>query len=245
MPLDMSTLVYINYKAKIKDVGELIEATVEEEAKKFGVYDPAQKYEPRLVAIGEGWVLKGLDEALMAADVGEKTSVEVPPEKGFGQRDSNKVKMIPLRKFGEKASELRVGDEVEIDKKIGIIRFVGSGRAQIDFNHKLAGKTLLYEVEVIKKLETDKDKIIALIKRRIPIEEEKIGFTIEDNSIKIQLHSDLYLLEGIQIIKKAISNDLFKFIKSIDKVYFIELYESEKTTEPSRLKEEKTTQEEV
>ncbi|MCP8303967.1 MAG: FKBP-type peptidyl-prolyl cis-trans isomerase [archaeon] len=245
MPLDAGTLAYINYTAKIKDVGEVIEVTVEDEAKKLGVHDPAQRYEPRLVAIGEGWVLKGLDEALMAADVGEKVSVEVPPEKGFGQRDPSKVKMIPLRKFGEKASELRIGNEVEIDNKIGIVRFVGSGRAQIDFNHRLAGKTLLYEVEVVKKLETDRDKIVALIKRRIPIEEEKIEFTIEDGSIKIQLPSDLYLVEGIQIIKRAISNDLFKFIKAISKVYFIELYESKKPSEPTGPEEEKATQEEA
>jgi len=240
MPLDVGTLVYINYTASIKDVGEVIEVTVEDKAKKLGVYDPAQRYEPKLIAIGEGWVLKGLDEALLAIDIGKKISVEVPPEKGFGQRDPSKVKMIPLRKFGEKASELSVGDEVEIDNKIGIVRFIGSGRAQIDFNHKFAGKTLLYDVEVIKKLETENDKIVALIKRRIPLEEEKIEFTIEEDSIKIQLPSELYLIEGIQIIKKAISNDLFKFIKVVNKVYFIELYESKKPTETTKLKKEKT-----
>lgn len=244
MPLDAGTLVYINYTAKIKDVEKVIEVTVEDEAKKLGVHDPAQRYEPRLVAIGEGWVLKGLDEALMTADVGEKISVEVAPEKGFGQRDPSKVNMIALRKFGKKASELRIGDEIEIDNKIGIVRFVGSGRAQIDFNHRLAGKTLLYEVEVVKKLETDREKVVALIKRRIFIEEEKIDFTIEDDNIKIQLPRDLYLVEGIQIIKRAISNDLFKFIKVISKVYFIELYESKKPFEKTEPEEEKTTQEE-
>ena len=242
MSLDIGTLAYINYTAKIKDVGEIIEVTVEDEAKKLGVYDPAQRYEPKLVAIGEGWVLKGLDEALMTMSVGKKMSLEVPPEKGFGQRDPSKVKMISLRKFGEKASDLRIGNEVEIDNKIGIVRFVGSGRAQIDFNHRLAGKTLLYEVELVKIVETDQNKIVALIKRRIPMEEEKLDFTIEDDSIKIQLPNNLYLIEGIQIIKRAISNDLFKFIKTIRKVYFIELYESKKPSEISTPKEEKIIQ---
>ncbi|MEM3539219.1 MAG: hypothetical protein QXM29_05560 [Nitrososphaerales archaeon] len=40
--------------------------------------------------------------------------------------------------------------------------------------------------------------------------------------------SDLYLLEGLQIIKRAISNDIFKFVKNVNKVYFIELYEGKK-----------------
>ncbi|MEM3383575.1 MAG: FKBP-type peptidyl-prolyl cis-trans isomerase [Nitrososphaerales archaeon] len=230
MPLEAGTLVYVNYVAKIKDTNEVIDVTIEEEAKKLGVHDPSRKYEPRLIAVGEGWVLKGLDEALASANIGDKISVEIPPEKGFGQRDPSKVKMIPLRKFGEKASEVRIGDEVEIDNKIGIVRFIGSGRAQIDFNHRLAGKTLIYDVEIIRKVETDRDKIISLIKRRIPVEEDKIELTIEDDSAKIKLPSDLYLLEGLQIIKRAVSNDIFKFVKNVNKVYFIELYEGKKTT---------------
>jgi peptidylprolyl isomerase len=246
MPIETGTLVYVNYIAKVKDTNEIIEVTVEDEAKKLGVHDPSRKYEPKLIAIGEGWVLKGLDEALASANIGDKISVEIPPEKGFGQRDPTKVKMIPLRKFGEKASEVRVGDEVEVENKIGIVRFVGSGRAQIDFNHRLAGKTLIYDVDIMRKVETDKDKIIALIKRRIPVEEDKIELIIEDDSVKIKLPADLYLLEGLQIIKRAISNDIFKFIKNANKVYFIELYEGKKPTAPTSAQpeQEKATKEE-
>jgi peptidylprolyl isomerase len=248
MPIETGTLVYVNYIAKVKDTNEVIEVTVEDEAKKLGVHDPSRKYEPKLIAIGEGWVLKGLDEALASANIGDKISVEIPPEKGFGQRDPTKVKMIPLRKFGEKASEVRVGDEVEVENKIGIVRFVGSGRAQIDFNHRLAGKTLIYDVDIMRKVETDKDKIIALIKRRIPVEEDKIELIIEDDSVKIKLPADLYLLEGLQIIKRAISNDIFKFIKNANKVYFIELYEGKKPTAPAptpaQPEQEKATKEE-
>jgi len=246
MSIETGTLVYVNYIAKIKDTNEVIEVTIEDEAKKLRVHDPSRRYEPRLVAIGEGWVLKGLDEALVSANVGDKISVEIPPEKGFGQRDANKMKLIPLRKFGDKASEIRVGDEVEVDNKIGTVRFVGSGRAQIDFNHRLAGKILLYDVEVIRKVETDRDKMIALIKRRIPVEEDKIELNIENDSVKIKLPSDLYLSEGIQIIKRAISNDIFKFIKEVSNVYFIELYEGKKPTAqaPTKPEQEKTAQEE-
>ncbi len=246
MPLEKGTLVYANHIAKIKDTNEVIEVTTEDEAKKLGVHDPSRKYEPRLIATGEGWVLKGLDEALASANIGDKISVEIPPEKAFGQRDPSKMKMIPLRKFGDKASEVRVGDEVEVENKIGIVRFVGSGRAQIDFNHRLAGKTLLYNVDIIRKVETDRDKIIALIKRRIPVEEEKIELNMEDDSVKIKLPNDLYLSEGLQIIKRAISSDVFKFIGGVSKVYFIELYEEKKPTAPasSKLEQEKSIQEE-
>lgn len=228
MPIESGTLAYVNYTAKVKETGEILEVTKEEEAKKLAVHDPSQRYEPRLVAIGEGWVLKGLDEALMGANLGESITVEIPPDKAFGVRDANKVKMIPIRKFGERASELRVGQEVEVDNRIGIVRFIGSGRAQVDFNHRLAGKTIIYDAEVVKKLEGDQEKIMALLRRRLPIEEAKVNLTIEEDAVKILLPSEVYLAEGLQIVKKAFSNDVFKFVKSVSKVYFTELYETKK-----------------
>ena len=61
MSFEKGTLIYVNYTAKVKDTGEAIESTVEEEAKKLNIYDPERRYEA-LVSVGEDWVLKGLDE---------------------------------------------------------------------------------------------------------------------------------------------------------------------------------------
>src|SRR6476661_10117359 len=127
MTLEKGSLVLVDYTAKVKDTNEIFETTYEEEAKKSDLYDPTRKYEPRLVSIGEGWVLKGLDEALASANSGDKLSVEITPDKGFGERDPSKVRMIPLRKLGEKADEVKVGDEIELDDRRGIVRYIGSG----------------------------------------------------------------------------------------------------------------------
>ena len=64
MSFEKGTLIYVNYTAKVKDTGEAIESTVEDEAKKLNIYDAERRYEPRLVAVGEDWVLKGLDEQI-------------------------------------------------------------------------------------------------------------------------------------------------------------------------------------
>ena len=64
MSLDKGSLVYINYTAKIKDTDEVIETTYEAEAKKLGTHDPTKRHGPKLVCVGEGWVLQGLDEVL-------------------------------------------------------------------------------------------------------------------------------------------------------------------------------------
>ena len=101
MPFDKGSLILLDYTARIKDNGEIFETTIEEDAKKSNLHDPSRTYEPRLISVGEGWVLKGLDEAITSIDVGQKLSIEISPDKGFGERDTNKVRMSPQRKLGE------------------------------------------------------------------------------------------------------------------------------------------------
>jgi peptidylprolyl isomerase len=224
MPLDKGSLILVDYTAKVKDSNEIFDTTREEEAKKTNFYDPTHKYEPRLVSIGEGWVLKGLDEALSSANVSDKLDVEVPPEKGFGKRDDSKIRMIPQRKLGDKADEVGVGDEIEIDTRRAIVRYIGSGRIQVDFNHRFAGKTLLYDVNILKKLDSDSEKVVALIKRRMSLDEGKLQINLAAPNLDIELPEDVYLAEGLQIVKRAVANDIFKFVPTIKNIKFIETY---------------------
>lgn len=228
MTFDKGSLILLDYTARIKDNGEIFETTIEEDAKKSNLYDPTRKYEPRLISVGEGWVLKGLDEALTSTDVGQKLSIEISPDKGFGERDTNKVRMIPQRKLGEKANEVKVGDVVELDDRTGIIRYIGSGRVQIDYNHRLASRILVYDVNVVKKIESNEDKIKYLLKRRLPIDDEKAKFDYNNDTVIIELSEDISLLDGLQIIKKAVSTDMFKFVDGLNKITFQEVYLSQK-----------------
>ena len=233
MTFDKGSLILLDYTARIKDNGEIFETTIEEDAKKSNLYDPTRTYEPRLISVGEGWVLKGLDEALTSTDVGQKLSIEISPDKGFGERDTNKVRMIPQRKLGEKANEIKVGDVVELDDRTGIIRYIGSGRVQIDYNHRLASRVLVYDVNVVKKIESTDDKIKYLLKRRLPLDDEKAKFEYNDDTVVIELSEDISLLDGLQIIKKAVTADIFKFIDGLNKITFQEVYLSQKAKDSS------------
>ncbi|MGD0330842.1 MAG: FKBP-type peptidyl-prolyl cis-trans isomerase [Nitrososphaeria archaeon] len=241
MTFEKDSLIYLNLTSKVKETNELIETTLEEKAKEHNVYDPTRKYTSRLVAIGEGWVLEGLDSKLKEMSVGEKATMEIPPEKAFGTWDPSKVRILPLRRFGEKAAQLKVGDEIELDNKICYVKLIGSGRVHVDFNHKLAGKTIIYEVEVLEELKGDEEKVKALLSRRIPIDKEKLKFLIQESIITFELPEDIYLEEGLQIVKRALSNDIFKFLPAINQVIFQENYEkpkTEKEPEPQTEKEE-------
>ena len=99
MTFNKGSLILIDYTAKVKDSEEIFDTTIEEDAKKHSIHESNIKYQPKLVSIGEVSypVLKGLDEALAKTTVGNKLTVEVTPDKGFGERDSGKVRMIPIR----------------------------------------------------------------------------------------------------------------------------------------------------
>ena len=237
MTFKKGQLILLDYTAKIKDSGEIFETTIEDEAKKHSLHEPNVKYMPKLVSVGEGWVLKGLDDALSETTAGDKKTIEVSPDKGFGERDKGKVRMIPLRKLGEDAEKVSVGDTVEIDNKKGIIRYIGSGRVQVDYNHRYAGKTILYDINITKSLDSDDDKITEILKSRLPVENDKIIYKKNGTTVDVTIPEEIFRADGLAIIKHFIQTDLFKFASSLTKVNFVETYENKQA--PKSKSEEK------
>ena len=232
MTFKKGQLILLDYTAKIKDSGEVFETTLEDEAKKHSLHESNVKYMPKLVSVGEGWVLKGLDDALSETTSGDKKTIEVSPDKGFGARDKGKVRMFPLRKLGEDAEKVSVGDTVEIDNKKGIIRYIGSGRVQVDYNHRYAGKTILYDINIKKSLDSDDDKISEILKSRLPIENEKVAYKKNGTIVDVTVPEEIFRADGLAIIKHFVQTDLFKFVTSLTKVNFVETYENKQTPKP-------------
>ena len=243
MTFNKGSLILVDYTSTVKDTGEVFETTIEEEAKKHSFHDPNIKYQPKLVSVGESWVIKGLDEALENTSVGDKTTIEVSPDKGFGERDSGKVRMIPLRKLEEDAEKVSIGDTIEVDNKKGIVRFIGSGRIKIDYNHRFAGKTILYDINVLKELKSDEDKITGILKRNLPVEDEKIIFNKKDKILDIIIPQEIFRAENLPMVKHFIQMDLFKFVLGLEKITFTETYEKpdakKETKQESKIKDNK------
>jgi len=228
MALQKGDFILLDYIAKVKETGEVFDTTIEEVAKKERLYKEGEIYEPKLVVIGEGWVLKALDESLSNMEVGKTETVEIPPEKAFGARDPEKVRRVPLRHLTAKGITPTLGMRLEYDGKMAVVRAIGAGRVLLDFNPPLAGKTLVYEVTVKKKLETPEEKIAALIHRRIPtVETEKFKFTIKAKNVTIEMPEEAFYLEGIQVAKRGIALDIQKFFPEITAVKFTETFKAE------------------
>ena len=231
MPIKKGDFILINYTSKVKETGAIFDTTTEEVAKKEKLYKEGELYEPKLVVVGEGWVLKALDEALQKFKIKKKDSVEIPPEKAFGNRDPEKLRLVSLRRLATRGITPKLGMQLEYDGKLATVRTMGSGRVQLDFNPPLAGKTLVYEVTVEKKLKTNAEKIAALIHRRIPaVEAEKFNFRIGKTNVTVNVPEEAFYVEGIQLAKRGIALDIQRFLQEVKTVKFVETFRKRETS---------------
>lgn len=232
MPFKKGDFLIIEYVAKVKETGEAFDTTLENIAKKERIYKEGEIYEPKLVVIGERWVLKALDDSLPSLQLNKLKTIEISPDKAFGPRDPEKLKMVPLRRLREKGITPQFGMHIEYEKKSATIRTIGAGRVQLDFNPPLAGKTLVYEVTARKKLRTNKEKMYALIHRRILLVDiAGFGLDIEKTEVRIQVPEEAFYLEGLQLAKRGIATDIQRFFPKITKIEFVETFKSPKVTE--------------
>jgi peptidylprolyl isomerase len=232
MTLQKGDFILIDFTAKVKETNEVFDTTNEETSKKEHLYKEGEVYEPKLVVIGEGWMLKALDEGFTTMEPGKAASVEIPPDKAFGPRDPEKVKRVHLKQLTEKGLNPTIGMRVEYGGKNATVRSIGAGRVLLDFNPPLAGKTLAYEVTVQKKLETNEEKIAALIHRRIPVAEaSKFKLAIEEKTLTVEMPEEAFYLEGVQVAKRGIAMDVQKFFPEMAAIRFVETFKVEPKAE--------------
>ena len=236
MSLQKGDFILINYTAKVKETNEVFDTTLEEVAKKEHLHKEGEIYEPKLVVIGEGWMLKAVDESLTTMKLNKPQSVEVPPDKAFGPRDPEKVKRVPLKQLLAKdIHNPAIGMRIDYNGKMATIRSIGAGRVLLDFNPPLAGKTLVYDVTVDKKLDANEEKIVVLIHRRIPVVEvENFKFTIQKKTLTVDMPETSFYVEGIQIAKRGIAMDVQRFLPELTEIKFVESFRSEPKPEAEK-----------
>ncbi|MDD3791673.1 MAG: FKBP-type peptidyl-prolyl cis-trans isomerase [Candidatus Bathyarchaeota archaeon] len=228
MVLQKGDFILIDYVAKVKETNEVFDTTNEDVAKKERLHKEGEIHEPKLVVVGESWVLKALDDSLLTAEVGKPANVEIPADKAFGPRDPEKIRRVPVKQLYAKEINPIVGARIEYQGKMATIRSVGAGRVLLDFNPPLAGRTLIYDLTVTQKLNKAEEKIVALIHRRIPVvEENKFKITIKAKNLSIDMPEETFYVEGVQIAKRGIAMDIQKFLPDLIEIKFVETFKSE------------------
>ena len=226
LSVEKGDFILIDYVTTIKETGEVFDTTSEDKAKESGIVKENTVYEPMLIVVGEGWVLQELDDSLIGLELNTPAIIEIPPEKGFGPRDPSKIRRVPVRRFRGQDVSLYPGAQIEVEGSIAVVRSVGSGRVQLDFNPPLAGKTLVYDLTVLSKIDDTEEKIKALIHRRLPsVDIGTFTINIADEQVTIEPPDESYYLEGVQFSKRGIASDLIRFFQDINKIVFLESFE--------------------
>jgi peptidylprolyl isomerase len=231
LPVKNGDFILANYTLRVKETGETVGTTLESVAKEKKLYRGEEHYEPFFIVVGEGWVPKGLEEALAALELGKASTVELPPEKGYGVRDPKKVRLVPLRKFTAEGLAPVPGLQVNVDGKTAQVRSVGAGRVQVDYNHPFAGRTLIYDITVEKVIETEDEKVRNLIHKLIPsVDQQKFEIKIDNAKLQVEVPEDAFFLEGIQVAKRTLTADIEKYLPKIETVTFLETFKKPATT---------------
>lgn len=149
-------IIEIEYIGKVE--GKIFDLATSKDIKGFENLDK-EKRGPKVIILGCGNIIKGLEKVLLEMEIGEEREVEISPQEGFGIRKRELVKAIPEREFSKNKIAVARETLIRVNGRIGRIIGANSGRVIVDFNHPLAGKKLNYWIKILRKIEKKEEKV--------------------------------------------------------------------------------------
>jgi FKBP-type peptidyl-prolyl cis-trans isomerase SlpA len=112
---------------------------------------------PATLQLGTGQLAPELEASLLGLEEGSHVTRELPPEKAFGPRNPDLIQRVSLQTLKENSNfgeEYVVGDLVDFaapsgGRFAGVLRAIDADGALFDFNHPLAGQSVLFETKII------------------------------------------------------------------------------------------------
>ena len=138
LPIDKGTKVTLHFALKFTD-GQIVDSTFEKE--------------PATLEIGDDNLPENFEAYLLGLKAGARETFEVPPEKAFGQHNPSNVQSFKRHEFSadmvlEPGVVVSFADARQQELP-GVISRVEGDEVDVDFNHPLSGRTLIFEVEII------------------------------------------------------------------------------------------------
>jgi FKBP-type peptidyl-prolyl cis-trans isomerase SlpA len=111
--------------------------------------------EPVNLVIGDGNLLEGFEKALLGLRAGDRRTVHLPPEDAFGPWNPDNIQYFDTVQFVKSGDTPVVGTMMEFQDKgggtlAGVVKAVNDDKVEVDFNHPLAGRNVIFEVEIAK-----------------------------------------------------------------------------------------------
>ncbi|PSK94432.1 FKBP-type peptidyl-prolyl cis-trans isomerase [Taibaiella chishuiensis] len=116
-------------------------------------FDSSEGRAPLQFTVGEGQVIKGFDDALIDMKVGDKKTVNIPVEEAYGPAAPENFIEFPKTDFPPEMEPV-VGAQLHLSDNQGnqfpvVISEVKEETVVLDANHPLAGKDLIFDIELV------------------------------------------------------------------------------------------------
>lgn len=138
--------------AKAKE-GDTVQVHYTGKLKDGTVFDTSQDREPLSFKIGEQRVIPGFEEAVVGMEPGDTKTEELPPEQAYGEHREDMVMELERDQLPDNL-EPKVGQQLQLRMQNGqevpvVITELAEESVTIDANHPLAGKELVFEIELV------------------------------------------------------------------------------------------------
>lgn len=147
-----SSSVFREFKelSMIKD-GAKVSIAFQLKDEEGNIWDEHTKEAPFTYTQGKHQLMSFIENALLGKQQGERISLDIPPDQGYGQRDDKLISTLPRAHFKEvKALSKGMRFNPSLDPNISfmVVDF-DDDTVTVDANHPLAGKTLTFEIEIL------------------------------------------------------------------------------------------------
>jgi FKBP-type peptidyl-prolyl cis-trans isomerase SlyD len=126
-----------------------------------GQIESSRELEPVSALIGHGGLIAGLEGAMKDREAGERFEVTLEPDQAYGPRREGMHQRVPRKHF--KGARLVPGMQVTLPTDQGpramTVRKVGISVVDVDLNHPMAGKSLVFDVEIVEVREASAEEI--------------------------------------------------------------------------------------
>ncbi|MCQ4334360.1 FKBP-type peptidyl-prolyl cis-trans isomerase [Natronomonas sp. F2-12] len=145
--------VTLEYTGRLDDetVFDTSRASVAEET---GLADaqPDREYDPLTVEVGSKQVIAGMEEGLIGLEAGTTTTLSIPPEKAYGEQSEEHVQEYETETLRETLGGQTPEEGAVLETKDGQhgeVVHADAETVKVDFNPRLAGETLTFEIEIL------------------------------------------------------------------------------------------------
>jgi len=117
------------------------------------VFDTSEGRPPFEFVIGQNQVIPGFEQGIVGMTVGDKKTVTIPPEKAYGQYQDEMTVEVNKKDFPDDLNP-EIGMQLQMKRadgaEIGVrVKGIQEEMVTLDANHPLAGKTLVFDIELI------------------------------------------------------------------------------------------------